>query len=210
MDTLIDGPDHAEHTFAFAHGAGGGMRTTFMTTFARALAEQEIRVVRFEFPYMAGKRGAPDKPAVLMDTWRRVIDEHGGDRLVIGGKSMGGRIATMVADAAGVRGVVCVGYPFHPPNRPDKLRTEHLATLRTPVLIIQGTRDPFGTAEEVATYDLSKSVRIEWMADGDHSLKPRKASGATEAQHLAHAVDIAAAFIRRPKIPQVYTSRVQV
>ena len=196
MEYLIDGPDDARRIFAFAHGAGAGMRTPFMTKFARGLAEEGIRVVRFEFPYMAEKRrGAPDKLAVLMDTWRRVIDDHGRERLVIGGKSMGGRIATMVADEAGVRGVVCVGYPFHPPNRPDKLRTEHLAALKTPTLILQGTRDEFGKAEEVATYRLSEQIRIEWMADGDHSLKPRKGAGATEAQHLAHAMAVAAEFI---------------
>lgn len=195
MEYLIDGPEDAARTLAFAHGAGGGMRTAFLTKFARGVAEQGIRVVRFEFPYMAAKRGAPDKPAVLMDTWRRVIADLGAERLVIGGKSMGGRIATMVADDAGVRGVVCVGYPFHPPNRPEKLRTEHLATLATPTLIIQGTRDQFGTADEVATYELSKRIRFEWMADGDHSLKPRKQSGATEAQHLAHAIAVAAAFV---------------
>lgn len=195
MQYLIDGPDDAARTFSFAHGAGGGMRTAFMAKFASDLAEQGIRVVRFEFPYMAARRGAPDKPPVLMDTWRRVIDDLGAERLVIGGKSMGGRIASMVADDAGVRGLVCVGYPFHPPGRPDKLRTEHLAKLATPALIIQGTRDTFGTAEEVATYELSKNIRIEWMADGDHSLKPRKSSGATEGQHLAHAARVTAGFI---------------
>jgi uncharacterized protein len=196
MEYLIDGPDDARHTLAFAHGAGGGMRTPWIASFARAVAGEGIRVVRFEFPYMAEKRrGAPDKPAVLMDTWRRVIEEHGREQLVIGGKSMGGRIATMVADGAGVRGVVCVGYPFHPPNQPAKLRTEHLASLATPTLIIQGTRDPFGTADEVSAYDLSKEIRVEWMADGDHSLKPRKSSGATEEQYLAHAARLAADFI---------------
>lgn len=197
MRYLIDGPDDADRTFAFAHGAGGGMQTTFMTAVARGLAKEGIRVVRFEFPYMAAKRGSPDKPPVLIETWHQVIRDHGPERLVIGGKSMGGRIATMVADDAGVRGVVCFGYPFHPPNRPDKLRTEHLETLKTPALIIQGTRDTFGTQEDVASYKLSKKIRIEWMPDGDHSLKPRKSSGATEAQHLAHAIATAAAFIRR-------------
>jgi len=171
------------------------MSTTFMTAVARGLGKEGIRVVRFEFPYMAAKRGSPDKPPVLMDAWRAVISDLGAASLFIGGKSMGGRIATMVADEMKVRGVVCFGYPFHPPNRPEKLRTEHLETLKTPTLIVQGTRDTFGTRDEVATYRLSKKIRIEWMEDGDHSLKPRKASGATEAQHLAHAIATAAAFI---------------
>ena len=214
---LYDGPERSSFVFAFAHGAGAPMDTPWMNAIARGIAAHGIRVVRFEFPYMAARRttkkrgGAPDRPPVLLETWRQVIADHGGGaKVAIGGKSMGGRIATMVADDAGVRGVVCVGYPFHPPNRPDKLRTEHLATMRTPALILQGTRDQFGTAEEVATYRLSKAIRLEWMEDGDHSLKPRKSSGFTEAQHIAHAVDAAVAFIRNLQFPQVYPSRHEV
>lgn len=171
------------------------MQTPFMTAVARGLAAEGIRVVRFEFPYMAAGKGSPDRPAVLMDTWRAVIAELGPERLAIGGKSMGGRIASMVADDTGVRALVCMGYPFHPPNRPAQLRTAHLESLRTPTLILQGTRDPFGTQEDVAGYQLSPSIRVEWLADGDHSFKPRKSSGATEAQHIAHAVRVTAEFI---------------
>lgn len=195
MRFLTDGPDDAARTFAFAHGAGGGMQTPFMTAVARGLAAEGVRVVRFEFPYMAAGKRSPDKPAVLMDAWRRVIEELGPERLAIGGKSMGGRIASMVADDAGVRALVCMGYPFHPPNRPAQVRTAHLATLRTPALILQGTRDSFGSQEDVAGYALSPSIRVEWLADGDHSFKPRKSSGATEAQHIAHAVRVTAEFI---------------
>jgi predicted alpha/beta-hydrolase family hydrolase len=200
MHFLTDGPANARHTFAFAHGAGGAMDTPFMARVASGLAERGIRVVRFEFPYMAARRtggrgGAPDRQPVLIDAWRRVVDELGPERLAIGGKSLGGRIATMVADDAGVRAVVCFGYPFHPPGQPGKLRTQHLETLRTPALILQGTRDPFGGPDDVAGYNLSPAIRVEWLADGDHSLKPRKSSGATEEQHLAHAVRTAAEFI---------------
>jgi predicted alpha/beta-hydrolase family hydrolase len=200
MHLLTDGPANAQHTFAFAHGAGGAMDTPFMARVARGLAERGIRVVRFEFPYMAARRtggrgGAPDRQPVLIDAWRRVIDELGPERLAIGGKSLGGRIATMVADDAGVRAVVCFGYPFHPPGQPGKLRTQHLETLRTPALILQGTRDPFGGPDDVAGYNLSPPIRVEWLADGDHSLKPRKSSGATEEEHLAQAVRTAAEFI---------------
>jgi hypothetical protein len=201
MHYLTDGPEEAKQRFLFAHGAGGPMDRPFMTAIARGLAAQGIRVVRFEFPYMAArregsKRGSPDRPAVLLDTWRRVIDEHGGGaRVAIGGASMGGRIASMLADEAGVRGLVCFGYPFHPPGRPTQLRTAHLETLRTPALIVQGTRDPFGTRGEVAAYELSPSIRIEWLEDGDHSFKPRKASGFSEADHLARAAALAAPFL---------------
>jgi uncharacterized protein len=174
---LTDGPSDSSRVFLFAHGAGGAMDTPFMASVARLLGEQGIRVVRFEFPYMAarrngGPRRAPDRAPVLVESWRRVIDEHGGGAAVfIGGKSMGGRIATMVADDAGVRGAVCLGYPFHPPGKPEQLRTAHLESLRTPLLIVQGTRDPFGTPADVATYQLSPTIEIEWIEGGDHSLK---------------------------------------
>jgi uncharacterized protein len=101
---------------------------------------------------------------------------------------MGGRIASMVADEVGARGLVCMGYPFHPPGRPDKLRTGHLESLRTPALIVQGTRDAFGTPEDVAGYRLSPSIRVVWLEDGDHSWKPRASSGRTEAQNIGEAV----------------------
>ena len=119
----------------------------------------------------------------------------GHERLVIGGKSMGGRIASLVADEAGVAGLVCLGYPFHPVGKPDQLRVEHLQTIKTPTLIVQGERDPFGTREEVARYKLSKAVRVAWMTDGDHSFKPRKSSGRTERQNWEAALNEVAAFL---------------
>jgi len=177
------------------------MDTPFMTTVARGLGERGVRVVRFEFPYMAarrtsGKRGAPDREAVLLATWREVVAQHGGgDRVFIGGKSMGGRMATLVGDELRVRGVVCFGYPFHPPGAPAKARTAHLEKMVTPILVLQGERDPFGTREDVAGYHLSRAIRIEWITDGDHSLKPRAKSGLTEPQNVTTAIEAAAAFI---------------
>lgn len=108
---------------------------------------------------------------------------------------MGGRIASMVADEVEARGLVCLGYPFHPPGRPDKLRTKHLETLATSALIVQGTRDAFGTPEDVEGYRLARSIRIKWIEDGDHSFKPRSASGQTEAGNLAAAVDAVREFL---------------
>ncbi|MCU1229044.1 MAG: alpha/beta hydrolase [Acidobacteria bacterium] len=198
---LTDGPKDAEATFVFAHGAGGAMDTPFMARVARGLGERGIRVVRFEFPYMAARRegkksGAPDRQPVLVDSWRDVVEKlGGGEKVAIGGKSMGGRIASMVADELEVRALVCFGYPFHPPGQPAKTRTEHLAALRTPALIIQGTRDPFGTQDDVAGYELSKRIGIEWLTDGDHSFKPRKSSGVSEAENLERAIEVASAFI---------------
>lgn len=173
-----------------------------MNRIAKGIAECGIRVIRFEFPYMAARRsgtrrGAPDRTPVLLTSWRQVIEEVGGE-VLIGGKSLGGRIASMVADEAGVRGLVCLGYPFHPPGKPETLRTGHLRDLRTPTLIIQGTRDPFGSPQEVAGYELSPSIRVKWIEDGDHSLRPRASSGRSESQNLAEAVGLVCGFAGQP------------
>ncbi len=176
------------------------MDSPFMLRVAEGVAASGVRVIRFEFPYMqrrreTGKGGAPDPARILMQSFRDAIEEVGGNQLVIGGKSMGGRIASMVADDAGVLGVVCLGYPFHPPGKVQKTRTKHLETIRTPTLILQGTRDNFGLPEEVRTYQLSPAVRVEWLEDGDHSFKPRARSGRTEADNVGAAIALVAGFI---------------
>jgi predicted alpha/beta-hydrolase family hydrolase len=200
---IVDGPKMAAKTFLFAHGAGAPMDSPFMQRVAEGVAASGIRVVRFEFPYMqrrreTGKGGAPDPPRVLMQSFRDAIEEADGRKgLVIGGKSMGGRIASMIADDAAVRGVVCFGYPFHPPGKLEKTRTGHLENLRTPTLILQGTRDSFGSPEEVRGYKLSSAIQIEWLEDGDHSFKPRARSGRTEADNVRAAIALVAEFIAR-------------
>ena len=203
-DIVFTGPKSAPLTVALAHGAGAPMDSPFMEAFANGLAARGLRAARFEFPYMAqrredGKKRPPNPARVLLETWREVIGEIGPGNLVIGGKSMGGRMASMVAaelesEGTPVRGVVCLGYPFHPPGKPEKLRTEHLEKLKTKTLICQGTRDPFGTDAEVPGYPLSKAIRLMWLADGDHGFKPRKASGRTEAQNWGTALDAIQAF----------------
>jgi predicted alpha/beta-hydrolase family hydrolase len=198
---LVDGPKTAAKTFLFAHGAGGSMDSPFMQRIAEGVAASGIRVIRFEFPYMqrrreTGKGGAPDPPRTLMQSFQDAIEQAGGgSRLVIGGKSMGGRIASMVADDAKVLGVVCLGYPFHPPGKPEKTRTKHLESLRTATLILQGTRDSFGLPEEITAYKLSPAIKIEWIEDGDHSFKPRARSGRTEADNVGAAIALVAEFI---------------
>lgn len=182
-----------------AHGAGRGLDTPALEAITVGLVARDIRVVRFEFPYMVrrredGTRRPPDRQPVLLETWRAVIDELGSDGLVIGGKSMGGRMASLVADECEVAGLVCLGYPFHPPANPEKTRTEHLAGLVTPTLVVQGERDRFGTPGEVAGYELSGSIRIHWMPDGDHDLVPRKRSGRTAEQNWAEAADAILGF----------------
>jgi len=207
---LFDGPADAPLTVALAHGAGAPMESPFMNAFAEGLAAHGHRVARFEFPYMAerrltGKKKPPDRATVLLETWRAVIAQLGPANLVIGGKSMGGRIASMVVHEMesargglpGVAGLVCLGYPFHGPGKPAAPeRLGHMATLATPTLICQGTRDTLGNAREVGGYALSAAVRVHWLEDGDHGFKPRKASGLTEAGNWADAIEAIQAFLR--------------
>lgn len=199
---LFDGPKDAPLTVALAHGAGALMDSAFMTAFAEGLGAVGFRVARFEFPYMAKRRATgtkrpPDRAPVLLETWLDVIDELGADTLVIGGKSLGCRIASMVADEAGVRGLVCLGYPFHGPGKPmSPERLAHLEGLETPSLFCQGTRDTLGNAEDVRGYTLSANIQFHWLEDGDHGFKPRKASGLTEDGNWRDAVQAIVTFLR--------------
>ncbi|MCH9675364.1 MAG: dienelactone hydrolase family protein [Gammaproteobacteria bacterium] len=203
---ILDGSTDRQYVVALAHGAGIGMDAAFMETIAQRLSEQDpaIAVARFEFPYMAqrridGKKRPPDREPTLRQSWLDVIaaltSEWDKSAIVIGGKSMGGRIASLVADEAEVRGLVCLGYPFHPIGKPEKPRTEHLRTLRTPTLICQGERDPMGTCADVAQYDLAPSIEMLWLPDGNHDLKPRKASGYTHDAHLQRTIDAIARHV---------------
>jgi predicted alpha/beta-hydrolase family hydrolase len=198
---LVDGPPAAERTVVLAHGAGAPMDSPFLATVAAGLGARGLRVVRFEFPYMArrrqggGRKTPPDPAPVLERCFREVIDAVGAPaRMVIGGKSLGGRIASQVADAAGVLGLLCLGFPFHPPGQPARLRTDHLRGLRTPTLIVQGERDPFGGLEDVPGYELSRAISVAWVPDGEHSLRPRLRSGRTEDDNLRLATELVAAF----------------
>ena len=198
---LLDGPADARTRLVLAHGAGAPMDSPWMNRVAAGLASRGVGVARFEFPYMArcregGKRSAPDREPVLRAAWCAAIEELGGaERLVIGGKSLGGRIASLVADEVHARGLVCLGYPFHPPGRPERLRTAHLAGLATPALVVQGTRDPFGSPTDVGGYALSPNLRVVWIEDGDHDLRPRARSGRSAEQNLREAVEAVAAFL---------------
>jgi predicted alpha/beta-hydrolase family hydrolase len=206
---LIDGPGAAPATVLLAHGAGAAMDSPFMAAIAPGLAQQGWRVVRFEFPYMArqrssGRRRAPDRLPLLQEAFRQQVRRERRDfpqrPLVLAGKSMGGRVASLLVDelAAGedVRGCLCLGYPFHPPGRPDRLRSEHLLRLRTPTLILQGERDSFGRREEVEAYPLSAQIRLGWIPSGDHSFKPTRSSGLREADNWVTAVEMGDAFLR--------------
>jgi predicted alpha/beta-hydrolase family hydrolase len=195
MDFLFDGPAHAHATILLGHGAGAPMDSPAMTAISAALAKTGFRVARFEFGYMASRRTdagrkPPPRAETLIEEYKSAIAGVGtSGPLIIGGKSMGGRVASMLADelfASGqIAGLLCLGYPFHPPGKPEQLRTKHLAGMKTPALICQGTRDIFGSRDEVSSYSLSKKIEILWLEDGDHDLKPRKGiSGFTAADHL--------------------------
>ena len=198
---LIDGEEHSQYTFVFAHGAGAGMEHEFMQSVAKGLAFKGIRVIRFNFPYMIkraedGKRRPPDRAPKLLEAYQEVIEKVDAQKLVIGGKSMGGRMASHLSEHEKVVGVACLGFPFHPPGKPDKYKGEHLAELSKPCLILQGERDTFGKREEFPAFDLSDSVSVEFIPDGDHSFKPRKSSGHTEQQNIALAVEKLVKFIK--------------
>lgn len=207
---LFDGPDTAPTTILLAHGAGAPMDSASMNATAKALAEAGFRVARFEFHYMAARRYGHRKPPPRAETVnpeyiKAIADLRAkgvNGPLIIGGKSMGGRVASMIADEVfskgDISGLLCLGYPFHPPGKPTQLRTKHLAGLKTPTLIFQGTRDEFGTRDEVATYDLSDTIEIVWLEDGDHDLKPRKSiSGFSAADHLKTLADEVKAWTER-------------
>lgn len=185
-------------TILLAHGAGAAMDTPFMSAIAGGLAAEGLRVARFEFAYMAARRdGGPRRPPPrvehLAEEYRAALAALPVDGpVVIGGKSLGGRVASLVADDLlardAISGLVCLGYPFHPQGKPERTRTAHLAELRTPCLICQGTRDPFGTRAEVESYALSSQIKMLWLDDGDHDLKPRKTvTGLSQSDHLATA-----------------------
>lgn len=200
---LIDGPADAGSLLILAHGAGQGPESPFMAHITHALVTAgDLRVIRPSFPYMAktaadGRKRPPDREPKLLESLRLVVESHraGPQRLVIGGKSMGGRIGAMLADEVGAAGLVCLGYPFHTPGNPEHTRLEALAALRAPALICQGERDPFGNRDDVAGYRLSPTVRLAWITDGEHSFKPRKASGRTWEDNLNMASELVLAFL---------------
>ena len=206
MAFIFDGPADAAAMGLLAHGAGAPMDMDFLNIVAQGLGAQGLRVARFEFAYMAARRtGGPKRPPpkveLLCDEYIEAIQALGSERpLVIGGKSMGGRVASMVADglwdAGRIAGVLCLGYPFHPQGKPEKLRTAHLAQTRAPMLICQGTRDPFGTQAEAADYALSGTIRMHWLDDGDHDFVPRKrVTGQTQHALLTEVAEVSAGWI---------------
>lgn len=195
--------DEVSATLVLAHGAGAPMDSPFMDDVAARLAKRGISVVRFEFPYMAmrredGKRRPPNPQKQLLECWRQVYAQVRAEvmgRLAIGGKSMGGRMASLLADELGADALVCLGYPFYAAGKPERPRVAHLAELKTPTLIVQGERDALGDRPTVEDYSLSPAIQLHWLAMADHDLKPLKASGLTHEQHLESAAARIEAFL---------------
>jgi predicted alpha/beta-hydrolase family hydrolase len=198
--------DRAVAALVLAHGAGGGQQSRFMVQAASALAARGITVGTFDFPYMAQGRSVPDKGPVLEAYWRDVIDAarrhpaFAGLPLFIGGKSMGGRIASQVAaqHVDGIAGLVYLGYPLHPPGRPGQRRDRHLPDVAEPMLFVQGTRDQFGTADEIRELlpRLNPRATLFAVQDGDHSFKVRvSVTGKRAEAVLTEIFDAVVSFV---------------
>jgi len=190
-------------TLILAHGAGAPMDSSWMNDVTARLVTQGVNVLRFEFPYMAqrrvdGSKRPPNPMPKLLECLREVyaqVRRHVAGPLAIGGKSMGGRVASMLADELGADALVCLGYPFYAVGKSEKPRVEHLAALKTRTLIVQGERDALGNREAVEGYTLSPSIEVFWLVAGDHDLKPLKVSGFAHEQHLAIATVKVAKFL---------------
>ena len=195
--------DRPAATLVLAHGAGAGQKSPWMVKAAKALADQGITVATFDFPYMAAGKSVPDKAPVLESSWRDALDaarkKTTDARVFIGGKSMGGRIATHIAaqGAEGIAGVVLLGYPLHPPGQPAKRRDAHLPQIKEPVLFIQGSGDTFGTADEIrAVIKTMKKPTLHVIEGGDHSFKVR-GGAARVAAAFDEAVSVVERWIKR-------------
>ena len=204
---LINGPKEAKNILLLAHGAGAPMDSMFMNTISDGLNNNGIITFRFEFPYMekrrSGKNTFPDKLDVLCDFYKKIyfnIKKANPDKNIwLGGKSMGGRVSTLISRSLDIKGVIVFGYPFHPINKLDKLRLESLQLSGPPILIIQGTRDKFGTITEVKKYKIHKNNTIFWIKDGDHSYNTLKKSGLSSKDAIVQAYNEASIFIKKTK-----------
>ncbi|WP_036552219.1 alpha/beta family hydrolase [Neptunomonas japonica] len=195
MDLLIDGEPILGRVI-LAHGAGAGMQSEFLEELAKYLAGNGVQVVRFEFPYMQqrridGKKRPPNRADKLIDAYKEVVEEFSDSvPLFLAGKSMGGRIASMILEDSSALACFVFGYPFHPVGKLLTTRADHMRDLTKPLCVFQGERDPMGTKDEVQQYLLPSAVMLNWLADGNHDLKPRKSSGFTQLEHMRYAMDM--------------------
>ncbi|WP_372999632.1 alpha/beta family hydrolase [Marinobacter sp.] len=203
----------SEVVLILAHGAGAPADSPFMEELAMALGREGISPVRFEFPYMQkrrldGKKRPPDREPVLLEYFAGVVDQvraglGAGGRVLVGGKSMGGRMASILASQReDIDGVVCFGYPFHPPGKPDRWRTGHFQDLKSPMLVLQGTRDPFGKPAEMAGHEKAlDDIRLRWLEGGNHDFQPLKSQSRTQSDLIAMAAREARIFVNECLVP---------
>jgi uncharacterized protein len=203
VSALLEGPDSPEALIVLAHGAGGGFDGPFMNHMAEGLVTQGIGVCRFNFPYAERGRRTPDRQPVLEQAYREVVASlraRAHERLILGGKSMGGRIASHIV-AAGVEadGLVFLGYPLHPPGKPERLRADHLRSVSVPMLFVEGTRDPFcplATLDRVRA-GLAAPTEVAVIDGGDHSFKLRGSAGRSTAEAWSQVVTEVSDWVRR-------------
>ncbi|SNC67828.1 hypothetical protein SAMN04487881_2080 [Marinobacter sp. es.048] len=198
---------HSEVVLILAHGAGAPADSSFMEELAVALEREGIGTVRFEFPYMQkrrldGKKRPPDREPALLEYFSTVVDQlrtelGSGSMILVGGKSMGGRMASILASRRdGIDGVVCFGYPFHPPGKLDRWRTAHFRDLNCPMLVLQGTRDPFGKPAEMDDHEQElEAIRLRWLEGGNHDFQPLKSQAWTQGDLIASAAREARIFV---------------
>ena len=198
------------YLFLLAHGAGAGIGSDFMTSIAHKLNDAGLETIPFDFPYMkimnqTGKRRPPDRMPKLIESFQQELMhyqiKYPGKEIIIGGKSMGGRVASLLAAQlednrnSSISACICLGFPFHPPKKLEKYRGEHLQKLKTSTLILQGERDTMGSKQEMETYNLARSINVAYMPDGDHSFKPRVSSGHTLEGNISMSSDSIINFI---------------
>jgi hypothetical protein len=202
MKIRIDSPSNPFAQLILSHGAGADKDSEFMHSMAGLLCQKGIKVVRFDFPYMLAarekqKRQLPNKMPVLIDDFLEIIATADNNLpLFVGGKSMGGRVATLLPKIQTVKGIICLGYPFHPPGKPEKLRTEHLVSSNMATLIIQGERDTFGNRQQIGEYSLPATIAIKYLGAADHSFVPLKSSGYSIEQHMHTAANHIVEFMQ--------------
>lgn len=200
ISTILSTVSDAKALVIFAHGAGADMEHEYIQTLTTMMNQQQLNVLRFNFPYMDkrkvdGKRRPPDRMPKLIECYQTILSNINTSLPVfIGGKSMGSRVAaTIASDKAlmarhNINGIICLGYPFHPVKKIDKLRVTPLQEAQLPIVILQGERDALGSKDEIASYDLPPNCLVHFFTDGDHDLKPRVKSGFTLKQHQTSAV----------------------
>ncbi|HLF77445.1 MAG TPA: alpha/beta family hydrolase [Dehalococcoidia bacterium] len=196
---LVPDLERSEALFIYAPGAGSNLNDPFGAYAGRVLAQAGVETWRFQFPYMEAKRGAPDRPGLLEATWRAVAEQGlaASPRVVIGGRSMGGRIASqVVAQKLPVAGLALFAYPLHPPGRPEQRRDAHLSAVTVSTLFCSGTRDTYATPDELAAASALVSGSTIHLLDGaDHGFNVLKASGRTREQVWAEATQALLTFL---------------